>query len=112
MNLLKVVCQHSGKAVGPSASKNLILRVLLGSLLLWSLAGRASPPPAGVAPVGSPAGGFAIDGDVCANTPITGVGDWLMATNFPGAGAGVLSASGTPLNPIWTFHVVDPYNSD
>src|SRR6185436_15650773 len=112
MNVCKVVCHQSVARARCAANKALILRVLLGSLLLWSLAGRASPPPAGVAPIGSPAGGFGIDGDVCANTPLANVGDWLMATNFPGTGAGVLNMTGAALDPIHTFHFADPYNAN
>ena len=51
-------------------SSNCWTRVLLrASLLLWSLCALAVPPPRGVAPLIVPAGGFAIDGDVLANTP-------------------------------------------
>ncbi len=86
--------------------------LLLAAGLLWSLGGSAAPPPAGVAPILVPAGGFAIDGDLLANTPITNVGDWLPATNFPGTGGSVLDAAGVPLNPITTFHFVDPYGGN
>src|SRR2546422_7222795 len=92
-------------------AKTLIFRVLLGSLLLLGLAGRASPPPAGTAPISPPAGGFAIDGDVLANTVIPNIGDWVFLTNYPGSGGGVLSAAGVPINPTITLHFVDPYNS-
>src|SRR5439155_3502656 len=33
-------------------------------------------PPVGTAPIALPAGGFAIDGDLQANTPAVGAGDW------------------------------------
>src|SRR5438876_12106033 len=82
---------------------------LRASLLLWSLSAFATPPPSGIAPVISPAGGFAIDGDLMANTPGMNVGDWLGTTN--GSGGGVLSAAGVPLDPTRTFHFVDLYNS-
>src|SRR2546427_650464 len=75
--------------------------LLAGSLvgfaffLIGGLMARASPPPAGVAPVLIPAGGFGIEGDLLANTPTASVGDWLASTN--GAGGGVLNAAGVPL---------------
>jgi len=66
----------------------------------------------GVSPVVVPSGGFAIDGELLANTPATNTGDWLSQTNFPGSGGAVLDSSGAPLNPGTTFHVVDPYNAN
>lgn len=71
----------------------------------------AGPPPAGVAPVAPPPNGFAIDGDLFANTPTPDVGDWLPN---PAAGAGgfVLNAAGVPLNPGTTLHFADPYNGN
>src|ERR1043165_4942585 len=70
---------------------------------------RAISPPNGVAPVLVPTGGFAIDGNLLANNPTNGVGDWV--TNAVGSGGGVLRANGTPLNTVTTFHLVDPYSS-
>jgi hypothetical protein len=61
-----------------------------------------------VAPVVVPAGGFAIDGDLIANTPAANTGDWLPDGNGIG---GVLDLSGNPLNPATTFHFIDPFNS-
>src|ERR1051325_3216362 len=72
---------------------------------------HATPPPGGVVPVIVPAGGFAIDGDVCANMPTAGVGDWLTNAMYPGAGGGVLSATGVSLDIQKTFHLIDPYNT-
>src|SRR5512137_805762 len=79
-------------------------------LALWGLTAQAVPPPLGVAPVVSPAGGFAIDGDLLANTPTADAGDWLSGSG--GTGGALLDANGTPLNPATTFHFVDPYNAD
>ncbi len=62
----------------------------------------------GTAPVIPPTGKFAIDGNLRANTPVIGVGDWLPAT---GAGGAVLDATGIPLNTLTTFHAIDLYNS-
>jgi len=71
----------------------------------------AVPPPSGIAPIAPPAGGFSIDGDLFANTPVTGVSDWLMDTNVAtGPGEGVLDLNGIPLDVTRTFHFIDPYN--
>src|SRR5215467_1046863 len=92
--------------VNSPRSTTLLLRA---GLLLWSMSAFATPPPGGVAPVIYPAGGFAIDGDLMANTPTANIGDWLASTN--GTGGGVLSAAGVPLDPTRTFHFIDPYSS-
>ena len=64
--------------------------ILALGVILWSETGETSPPPGGVAPVLAPAGGFSIDGDLLANTPGTGAGDWMLLTNlFSGAGGGI-----------------------
>src|SRR5260221_4438978 len=68
---------------------------------------QAVPPPTGVAPVTVPAGGFGIGGELVAGTAGLASGDWLPGVN----GAGVLDASGAPLNPNTTFHFVDAFNS-
>src|SRR5262245_16146021 len=95
-----------GRANTPVRWAKLFLRA---GLLLWSFSAFATPPPGGVAPVIYPAGGFAIDGDLMANTPAVNIGDWLGSTN--GSGGGVLSAAGVPLDPTRTFHFIDPYSS-
>jgi len=89
----------------------LIIFSLIPGLLLLSPASRAVPPPAGVAPVLSPAGGLSIDGNLIANTPITGIGDWMLSTNASGAGGAVLGPTGAALNGSTTFHLIDAYNS-
>ncbi len=89
--------------------------LLLASLLaLGILPGRAAtPPPAGVAPVLTPAGGLAIDGNLITGTPVANVGDWIICTNVasPGTAGAVLDKDGRPLDISRTFHLVDPYNS-
>ncbi len=69
----------------------------------------AISPPNGVVPILVPAGGFAIDGNLLANNPANGVGDWI--TNAIGSGGGVLNSNGIPFNGVTTFHLVDPYSS-
>src|SRR5205809_6740860 len=89
--------------------KTLILLVLLAFFVFGSLPGLAAPPPAGVAPVTVPAGGFGIEGDLFANMPAANVGDWI--TNSV-TGGGVLTAAGVPLNASTTFHFIDAYNTN
>ncbi|TAL02763.1 MAG: hypothetical protein EPO07_06990, partial [Verrucomicrobia bacterium] len=80
-------------------------------LLLLTVAAPAVPPPNGVAPVDPPPYGFAIDGNLMANTPAANVGDWISDTNaFPGSGGSVLTLAGVPINASRTFHLRDPYN--
>src|SRR5882724_5868583 len=85
--------------------------VLLSFLALWAFSERAiaAPPPGGIAPVNVPAGGFGIDGNLLANVPIGGAGDWV-SNSLPGGG--VLSPGGVPLNAATTFHFLDAYNDN
>jgi len=77
-------------------------------LLLLNVA-NAAPPPAGTAPVTDPPGGFGIEGDLLADSPVAGLGDWVPGPN--GAGQAVLDANGVPINPTTTFHFIDPFNA-
>ena len=83
----------------------------LATLLLFSILFFSSKTIAqigtGTAPVLKPTGGFAIDGNLKANTS---VGDWLQGT---GAGGFVLdgTAAGNPIDASTTFHLTDLYNS-
>ncbi|HTL56131.1 MAG TPA: hypothetical protein VL361_10660, partial [Candidatus Limnocylindrales bacterium] len=81
---------------------------LLSALLSSEVKVQAVPPPTGVAPVSVPSGGFAIEGDLQANTPSSGAGDWLPGP--AGSGGSVLNASGLPLNSSTTFHFTDLAN--
>src|SRR5262249_16778333 len=81
--------------------------VLVTIPLLWGLVARSAtpPPPAGVAPIATPAGGFGIDGDLLTDSPTATVGDWCVSTNNSSAGGGaVLDAAGNPLDSSTTFH--------
>src|SRR5438034_833949 len=89
--------------------ETLVSFVLLSFLIFGSQSGLAVPPPAGVAPVVSPAGGFGIEGDLFANMPTANVGDWI--TNSA-TGGGVLTRAGVPLNASTTFHFIDEYNGN
>ena len=66
-------------------------------------------PPLGTAPINPPAGGFAIDGNLQANTPTAGIGDWIPGP--AGAGGSVLDSAGNPISSINTFHLTDAYDS-
>jgi gliding motility-associated-like protein len=64
----------------------------------------------GTAPVSIPTGGFRIEGNLQANLPTVGVGDWVPGP--AGGGGNVLTAAGVPINPTTTYHVVDAYNAN
>jgi hypothetical protein len=80
-------------------------------LLAAATAAHAAPPGPGTAPVSPPTGGFAIDGNVQANVPTVGIGDWVPGA--AGAGGSVLNGttSGTPLVPATTSHLIDLFNN-
>ena len=63
----------------------------------------------GTAPVIVPAGNFRIEGDLQANTPVSGIGDWLPGA--AGTGGNVLTAAGVPVNAATTFHLTDSYTA-
>ncbi|MFV5700218.1 hypothetical protein ACM55H_17815 [Flavobacterium sp. ZT3R17] len=63
----------------------------------------------GIATVNTPAGGFQIEGDLQANTPVSGKGDWLPGVS--GGGGNVLTTAGAPVNALTTFHLTDLYNT-
>src|SRR5438093_8844844 len=82
------------------------------SICLVSLALLAKPSAAvgpGTAPVDPPTGGFGIEGNLGANVPTAGVGDWVPGA--AGAGGFVLTAGGVPVTPATTFHLIDLYDS-
>src|SRR3974390_139611 len=87
------------------ASPSRMMRALCATILVCGLAAEAVPPPNGVAPVTTPAGGFGIAGQVVASSAS---GDWMPG---PNGAAGVLDATGAPLNPSTTFNFIDPYDS-
>jgi hypothetical protein len=64
---------------------------------------------AGTAPVNPPTGGFGIDGDLGANTPTAGIGDWLPGS--AGSGGSVLTAAGVPVDAANTYHLIDLFSS-
>src|SRR5262249_17254733 len=76
---------------------------LTGTTTFSDSATTCPPPPAGTPLTGTPAGGFAMDGDLQANA---NTGDWLPGS---GSGGAVLAADGTPVNPTTTFHLVDGF---
>lgn len=84
--------------------------VCLVAFGLAPVVSRAVPPPAGVAPVTSPTGGLALDGDLFANDPAAHTGDWLTNNPAGGSGGAVLNGLGAPLNPLTTFRFRDPYD--
>src|SRR5262249_36523556 len=67
-------------------------------------------PPNGIAPVNPPAGFFSIEGDLLANVPTSGVGDWVSNSVSSGGGF-VLYTNGAPVDTNNTFHFIDAYGS-
>ena len=80
-------------------------------------------PPAGVAPVLVPAGGFGIDGNLLANRIFTNAGDWMAGPG--GTGGSVLDATGavvananvtvtnreTKVSSVWLSNQVGEYTA-
>ena len=91
--------------------RHIICKLAIAATITTGLYGASPcpPPPNGTAPVTSPSGGFALDGDLMANSPTSGIGDWIPGSS--GAGGNVLDSSGVPVNPATTFHLIDPFNS-
>lgn len=56
-----------------------------------------------------PTGGFAIDGDLMANTNVTGIGDWIPGS--AGSGGFVMNLAGLPSNMFTTIHIVDSFTN-
>jgi hypothetical protein len=65
----------------------------------------------GLAPVNPPAGGFRIEGDLQADTPNAGEGDWVQCAGGTCSGTHILSSTGAPLDSSTTFHLTDLYNN-
>ena len=102
----------SSLALSKAFSMNVFLIIACAFFQLIALTdvsnGQAVSP--GTAPVLVPTGGFAIDGDLQANTPTAGIGDWL--TGSAGSGGNVLDASGNAVNAGITFHLRDAYSTN
>ena len=101
-------------ADGRAARNNWWQRSELLALLSAGLALVSWLPQAGAAtgtaPVTSPTGGFGIEGDLQANTPTNGIGDWVPGPAGPGGN--VLTSAGVPLNSSTTIHVIDLFNNN
>ena len=101
-------------ADGRAARNNWWQRSELLALLSAGLALVSWLPQAGAAtgtaPVTSPTGGFGIEGDLQANTPTNGIGDWVPGPAGPGGN--VLTSAGVPLNSSTTIHVIDLFSNN
>src|SRR6478672_9509923 len=82
--------------------RNCSFFILLLLLSVSFLATTAQVGP-GIAQVTAPTGGFHIEGNLQANTPTAGIGDWLPGS--VGGGGNVLNAAGVPVNAATTFHL-------
>src|SRR5689334_1591002 len=90
-----------------------LMACLAGLLFLSMLctgSANAQAVVAGTAPVISPNGGFAIEANVQANTPVAGIGDWM--TGSAGSGGNVLDASRNPVCPQSTYLITDAYSTN
>jgi len=92
--------------IHPKAKSFLRLKLIL--LLSFLVTIKVSN--AQLIPVTAPPGGFHIDGDLKANTPNAGVGDWVQGT--AGSGGFVFFNSGVPVNPLKTKLEIDPYDGN
>jgi len=81
----------------------LFLLFVFAALSMTNITTTAQVVYQGVAPVQTPIGGFAIDGDAFSNTPIVNVGDWFYEAG--GTGGAILDANGDPIYPLTTFYV-------
>jgi hypothetical protein len=104
-----------------TAQKYLLAALIAGFIGLCvgaiSTLGQGSDTTAGVTSLAAPTvvgggtalngdpGGFGIDGDLLANTPMSNVSDWL--DNSGGAGVGLLNLDGTAKDPTATIRRLD-----
>ena len=95
------------KAISTVFFRYSLLHYALFSLFL-ALAGSISLQAQTIT-VQNPSGGFEIDGDLEANTPTSGVGDWIAGA--AGSGGFILDNSGTPSSSMTQF-IVDQFNTN
>src|SRR6188768_1854776 len=84
--------------------------LLIMGIILFNLASYGQAIGPGTAPVLNPVGGFAIDGNGQANSPVAGIGDWIPGA--AGSGGYIVDTLGNPVNPGVTVHLVDAYGSN
>jgi hypothetical protein len=106
---LKAACGISSLWTTLFKDPAIYLIFLFFTALLVSSNTFAQAVSTGTVPVTPPTGQFAIDGNLKANTPTGGIGDWLPGTG--GSGGAVLNATGAPLVAATTFHSVDLFTS-
>ena len=92
----------------------LFLPLIMTAMLLLDNAVNAQTPitqKLGNVPVKYPNGGFAVDGDAFANTPISGIGDWY---EYTGTGGSVFFQGGVITPPAYTIvaSFLDQYRGD
>src|ERR1043166_3477008 len=88
-------------------------KVFLALLLVAFALPASAAVGTGTVPILTPSGGFAIDGDLLANSPTSGAGDWL--TNSAASGTNFVlkldSTTTNVVNPFTTYHVHDTFNT-
>ncbi|MDX1462975.1 MAG: hypothetical protein R3359_07960, partial [Marinirhabdus sp.] len=87
-----------------------ILVIRLGLLIGLFVVGSIGISQAQVVNIDPPTGGMDIDGNLQANTPTSGIGDWVAGT--PGAGGFLLDNAGNPVDPNLTALIRDVYNTN
>ena len=92
----------------------ILLPLVIVAFMMTNFSLSAQEIP-GIAPVQSPVGGFGVDGDAYANTPIPDfddVGDWFYRPNeFDGDGGGLINLDGNVENVDRTFFLQDGWKN-
>ncbi|HSQ46702.1 MAG TPA: hypothetical protein VLM44_07250, partial [Lutibacter sp.] len=65
----------------------------------------------GTVPVLTPIGGFGVDGDAYANTPLPDIGDWFYNPLYPGSGGSLFNPDGSVKDPTRTFFLQDDWGT-
>ena len=106
MNIYTYV-HKSGNARISLQNLAIVLILLSGIFITGTVKGQQ-----GVAPVTTPSGGFAVDGNLLARVPVNTIftssnGDFLPNDGAPGTGGNVFTLAGLPLDTTMAFHLVD-----
>jgi hypothetical protein len=99
---------YSSKAVMSFICR--IVMILVISFSTASFKNLSAETGPGIVNVTIPTGGFHIDGNLHANLPTAGIGDWVSRSG--GGGGFVLDNNGVPIDPSSTSHIYDLYSSN
>ena len=88
-----------------------LMPIIFAFTLIWGLSGTAQILT-GTAPVQNPNGGFGVDGNAYANTPVAGTGDWFADyASYPGTGGAIFNLNGTVIDPNMSFFLQDGWKN-